>query len=70
MKRSRYRKKKYYGKGAKDFIRPTLNRGRIFVGQGLLNKKRIKKRRKVYGKGIFGPLSFSAVFPKLLDKRW
>ena len=58
MKRSRHRKKKYYGKG---LIRPTLNKGRIFVGQGLL-KKRYKKRKTVYGRGIFG-----SVF-KILDK--
>ena len=62
MKRSRRRRKKYYGKG---LIRPTLNSSRLFVGEGLL-KKRYKKKRRVYGRGIFGPL-FSVV-PKLLDK--
>ena len=61
MRRSRYERKRYYGKGAKDLIRPTLNKGRVFVGEGLL-KKRYKKRRKIYGKGIFGPLF------KILDK--
>ena len=48
MKRSRYRKKKYYGKG---LIRPTLNKGRIFVG-GLL-KKHYRKKRRVIGKRYF-----------------
>ena len=61
MRRSRYKRKRYYRKGAKDLIRPTLNKGRIFVGEGLL-KKRYKKKRKIYGKGIFGPLF------KVLDK--
>ena len=61
MRRSRYKRKRYYGKGAKDLIRPTLNKGRVFVGEGLL-KKRYKKKRKIYGKGIFGPLF------KILDK--
>ena len=46
MKRSRYKKNIYYGKGAKDLIRPTLNKGRIFVGQGLLKKKAIKKGKE------------------------
>ena len=67
MKRSRYRKRKYYGKGAKDLIRPTLNKGRVFVGEGLL-KKRYKKKRKFYGKDIFAPLLLGSVVPKLLDK--
>ena len=61
MRRSRYKRKRYYEKGAKDLIRPTLNKGRVFVGEGLL-KKRYKKKRKIYGKGIFGPLF------KILDK--
>ena len=61
MRRSRYKRKRYYGKGAKDLIRPTLNKGSVFVGEGLL-KKRYKKKRKIYGKGIFGPLF------KILDK--
>ena len=61
MRRSRYKRKRYYGKGTKDLIRPTLNKGRVFVGEGLL-KKRYKKKRKIYGKGIFGPLF------KILDK--
>ena len=53
MKRSRYRIKKYYGKGAKgDFIRPTLNKGRIFVGEGGLLKYIVKQyKKKYYGKG-------------------
>ena len=67
MRRSRYRKKIYYGKGAIDLIRPTLNKGRVFVGEGLL-KKRYRKKKKFYGKGIFGPLLLGAVVPKLLDK--
>ena len=50
MRRSRYKKRRYYGKGAKDLIRPTLNKGRIFVGEGLL-KKGYKKKKKVYRKG-------------------
>ena len=61
MRQSRYKRKRYYGKGAKDLIRPTLNKGRIFVGGGFL-KKRYKKKRKIYGKGIFRPLF------KILDK--
>ena len=68
VQRFRHKKKKYYGKGAKNFIRPTLNKGKIFVGEGLLKKKPIKKKKKVYGKGIFGPLLLGAVVPKLLDK--
>ena len=44
MKRSKNRLF-YYGKGAKDLIRPTLNKGRIYVGEGLL-KKRYKKKEK------------------------
>ena len=67
MRRSRYKKRRYYGKGAKDLIRPTLNKGRIFVGQGLL-KKRYKKRKTVYGRGFFAPLLLGSVVPKLLDK--
>ena len=39
MRRLRYRRKKYFGKSAGDFIRPTLNKGRIFVGEGLSKKK-------------------------------
>ena len=66
MRRSRYKRKRYYEKGSKDLIRPTLNKGRIFVGQGLLKKKAIKKGR-VYGKGIFAPLLLGSVVPKLLD---
>ena len=64
MRRSRYKKKRYYGKG---LIRPTLNQGRVFVGEGLL-KKRYKKKRKVYGRGIFAPLLIGSLVPKLLDK--
>ena len=67
MRRSRYKKKRYYGKGTKNLIRPTLNKGRIFVGEGLI-KKHYKKRKRVYGKGIFGPLLLGAVVPKILDK--
>ena len=65
MRRSRYKRKRYYGKGAKDLIRPTLNKGRIFVGEGLL-KKRYKKRKKVYGRGNLAPLLLSTIVPKLL----
>ena len=43
MRRSIYKRNRYYGKGAKDLIRPTLNQGRVFVGEGLL-KKRYKKK--------------------------
>ena len=67
MRRSKYKRKRYYGKGAKDLIRPTLNKGRIFVGEGLL-KKRYKKRKRVYGRGFFAPLLLGSVVPKLLDK--
>ena len=50
-----------------DFLRPTFNRGRFFVGGSL--KKRLRKKKKTfYGKGIFAPLLLSAVVPKLLDK--
>ena len=40
MRRSRY-ERRYYGKGAKDLIRPTLNKGRIFVGEGLKDQKKV-----------------------------
>ena len=46
MRRPRHKRRRYYGKGAKDFIRPTLNIGRIFVGE-ILPKKRYKKRKRV-----------------------
>ena len=65
---SKYKKNKYYGKGAKNLIRPTLNNGKIYVGEGLLKKKPIKKKKRVYGKGIFAPLLLGTVVPKLLDK--
>ena len=64
MRRSRYKKKRYYGKG---LIRPTLNQGKVFVGEDLL-KKRYKKKRKVYGRGIFAPLLIGSLIPKLLNK--
>ena len=49
------------------FIRPTLNKGRVFVGGSL--KKRLRKKRKAfYGKGLFGGLLLSAIVPKVLDK--
>ena len=64
MKQRKY-KKRYYGRG---LIRPTLNQGRIFVGEGLRKKKRNKKKGAFYGKGIFGPLLLGALVPKLLDK--
>ena len=67
MRRSKYKRRRYYGSGAKDLIRPTLNKGRTFVGEGLL-KKRYKKRKKVYGRGFFAPLLLGSVVPKLLDK--
>ena len=41
MRRSIYSRRKYFGKGS-DFIRPTLNSGRIFVGEGLRKKKKKK----------------------------
>ena len=56
--RQRKYQKRYYGKG---LIRPTLNQGRIFVGEGL-RKKHYRKKRKIYGRGIFSPLF------KILDK--
>ena len=65
MRRSKYKKRRYYGKGAKDLIRPTLNKGRIFVGQGLL-KKRYKKRKRVYGRGFFAPLLNFKLLNKIL----
>ena len=50
-----------------DFIRPTFNKGRFFVGGSL--KKRLRKKRKTfYGKGLFGGLLLSAIVPKILDK--
>ena len=50
-----------------DFIRPTFNKGRFFVG-GSLKKRFRKKRKAFYGKGLFGGLLLSAVVPKILDK--
>ena len=49
-----------------DFIRPTFNRGRFFVGGSL--KKRSRKKKSFYGKGLFGGLLLSAIVPKVLDK--
>ena len=68
MRRLRYRRKKYFGKGAGDFIRPTLNKGRIFVGEGLRKKKKTyKKKRRIYGKGIFSTALLAAsALPALL----
>ena len=63
MKQRRY-KKRHYGRG---LVRPTLNQGRIFVGEGL-RKRNKKRKRAFYGKGIFGPLLLGAVVPKILDK--
>ena len=51
MKRSKYKRRRYYGKGAKNLIRPTLNEGRIFVGEGL--KKRYKKKGKEFTEEVF-----------------
>ena len=65
MKRSR-RKKKYYGKG---LIRPTLNSGRIFVGEGLRKKKKRNRKKKViYGKGVplYTALLAASALPTLL----
>ena len=45
MRRSRY-KRRSYGKGGQDLIRPNLNKGRIFVGEGLLKKRHKKKKEK------------------------
>ena len=50
-----------------DFIRPTFNKGRFFVG-GSLKKRFRKKRKTFYGKGLFGGLLLSAIVPKILDK--
>ena len=50
-----------------DFIRPTFNRGRFFVG-GSLKKRSRKKRKAFYGKGIFPGILLSAIVPKILDK--
>ena len=63
--RQRKYKKRHYGRG---LIRPTLNQGRIFVGEGLRKKRYKKKKRKFYGKGIFAPLLLGSVVPKLLEK--
>ena len=49
-----------------DFIRPTFNKGRFFVGGSL--KKRYRKKKTFYGKGLFGGLLLSAIVPKILDK--
>ena len=49
-----------------NFIRPTFNRGRFFVGGSL--KKRLRKKKTFYGKGLFGGLLLSAIVPKVLDK--
>ena len=51
----------------RDFIRPTFNRGRFFVG-GSLKKRRSNRKKAFYGKGLFGGLLLSAVVPKILDK--
>ena len=64
MKQRRYRKG-HYGRG---LVRPTLNQGRIFVGEGLRKRNKRRKKRAFYGKGIFGPLLLGAVVPKILDK--
>ena len=48
-------------------IRPTLNKGRVFVG-GLLKKRFRKKRKTFYGKGLLGGLLLSTIVPKVLDK--
>ena len=45
-----------------DFIRPTFNKGRFFVGGSL--KKRLRKKRKgFYGRGLFGGFLLSAIVP-------
>ena len=49
MKQLRYKRKKIYGKGGDFLIRPTLNQGRVFVGEGL--KKLKYKRRPILNKG-------------------
>ena len=49
-----------------NFIRPTFNRGRFFVGGSLI--KRFRKKKTFYGKGLFGGLLLSAIVPKVLDK--
>ena len=68
MKRSIYRRRrKYFGKGS-NLIRPTLNSGRIFVGEGLRKKKRKHRKKKViYGKGAFttAALLASSILPSL-----
>ena len=51
-----------------DFIRPTFNRGRFFVGGSLKKRLRRRKKKTFYGKGLFGGLLLSAVVPKILDK--
>ena len=51
-----------------DFIRPTFNRGRFFVGGSLKKKRKSRRKKAFYGKGLFGGLLLSAVVPKILDK--
>ena len=65
MKQRRY-KKRHYGRG---LVRPTLNQGRIFVGEGL-RKHNKKRKRAFYGKGlgIFGRLG--DLLSKTRDRRW
>ena len=65
MRRFSYKKRRYFGKG-QNLIRPTLNKGRIFVGEGFLKKRHKKKR--VYGKGFIVPLLLSSVLPGLIQK--
>ena len=70
MRRSIYsRKRRYFGKGT-NFIRPTLNSGRIFVGEGLRKKKKRNRKKKViYGKGVplFTALLAASALPTLLS---
>ena len=47
------------------FIRPTLNNGRFFVG-GSLKKRSKKRKKKIYGKGIFAPLILASLIPKIV----
>ena len=67
MRRSIYSRRKYFGKGASKFIRPTLNSGRIFVGEGLRKKKKkYRKKKVIYGKGaLSAALLATSILPLL-----
>ena len=62
------KRRKYYGKGTKQLIRPTLNKGRIFVGEGLRRHYKKKNKKAFYGKGFFSGALLASAIPALLSK--